>query len=259
MPPLGPESPAAPGVLWNGMIAPLRPYAMRGVIWYQGETNAPRAEQYRTLLPAMIQSWREAWKADDSTASPEEDFAFLVVTLANWKPAASQPSQPSDWAEIREAQSLAATKLPKVDYVVITDIGDTKDIHPRNKQEVARRLALAARRTAYGEKDVESHGPRFKEAKFDAGRAIVAFDGNVRVRGDKALGFLIADNDKQWHFADAKIEGDRAVVSSPEVKSPAAVRYNWADNPVGNLFGENGLPVEPFRSDDWPLSTAGAR
>jgi sialate O-acetylesterase len=204
------------------MIAPLTPYTIRGVIWYQGESNAGRAYQYRRLFPALIRDWRRAWGLGD--------FPFLFVQLANFRAIRPEPSE-SAWAELREAQ-LMALSLPRTGMAVAIDVGEADDIHPKNKQEVGRRLALAARAIAYGE-DLVYSGPLYD---------------HMRIEGDRI---------RLWF--QPRIEGDTVVVWSPEVPNPVAVRYAWADNPVCNLYNRAGLPASPFRTDAWPGITASNR
>jgi sialate O-acetylesterase len=239
------------------MIYPLIPYAIAGVIWYQGESNADRADQYARLFPALIQNWRGDWG--------QGDFPFLAVQLAPWdkgkkrslEAISAEPGE-SDWAELREAQLLTTKALPKVGLAVITDVGDKDDIHPPKKQPVGERLALAARRIAYRERLTHS-GPIARRVSFSRGRAILSFDsigGGLEARGGPLTGFQVCGSDRHWVWADAQIEGKRVVVSSPDVPRPVAVRYGWADYPVVNLFNKEGLPASPFRTDNFPLTTA---
>lgn len=235
-----------PTLLYNAMIHPLQPYPVRGVIWYQGESNAGSVEQalrYREQFPAMIRQWRAQWNA------PE--LPFLWVQLASWHSGGDQ-GDTSPWAVLRESQT-ATLSLPATGQAVAIDIGDVDDIHPRNKQDVGRRLALAARRVAYGE-DVVHSGPVFTGATFEGGAARLAFEADgLAVRGGGRLqGFRLAGADRVFHPADAVIEGDAIVVRSDAVPAPVAVRYAWSDAPVdANLVGASGLPASPFRSDDW--------
>ena len=243
-------NPQAPFVLFNGMINPLVPYGIAGAIWYQGESNAPRAEQSRTLLPTMIKDWRTRWG---------QEFPFLIVQLANFKPRAEQPGD-SDWAELREAQTLT-TKLPKVAQAVIIDVGDAADIHPKNKQEVGRRLALAAQHVAYGRK-LEWSGPVFDAMKVDGDKVRLSFahaDGLKTADGGPLTGFAIAGAGRKFVWAKAEIDGPAVVLKADGLSEPVAVRYAWADNPACNLVNGAGLPAVPFRTDDWPLKTAGKR
>ncbi|MGD0579592.1 MAG: sialate O-acetylesterase [Bryobacteraceae bacterium] len=240
----------APGSLFNGMIAPLAPYAFRGAIWYQGEGNAGRAYQYRTLLPALIGSWRQAWRRGD--------FPFLIVQLPEFKPRRDAPSE-SDWAELREAQFLTLKNAPNTGLAVALGLGDAGNVHPHRKAEVAERLALWALGTTYGRAG-EFSGPLFDSARIEAGAIRLSFQhtgGGLTVSsGSVPRGFAIAAADRKFHWADARLEGNEVVVSSPEVPAPVAVRYAWADNPDANLANGAGLPASPFRTDDWPGLTA---
>ncbi|HEX4130962.1 MAG TPA: sialate O-acetylesterase [Pirellulales bacterium] len=246
--PMGPQNPHFPGGLYHAMIVPIVPLAIEGAIWYQGESNAGRAYQYRTLLPAMIADWRKAWN--------EGDFPFLVVQLANFKPVQPEPGD-SEWAELREAQTMTS-KLPNCGLALAIDIGEAGDIHPRNKQEVGRRLALAAESIAY-HKSVDYSGPMFEAMKIEGSTVRISFahaKGLHAKGGEKLDGFAIAGADKKFVWADARIEGNTVVVSSDKVAQPVAVRYAWADNPVCNLYNGAGLPTVPFRTDDWSGVTA---
>jgi sialate O-acetylesterase len=231
-----------PTGLYNGMIAPLVPFGIKGAIWYQGESNAGRAKQYQTLLPTMIKDWRKQFGAGD--------FPFLIVQLANFMAPQALPTE-SAWAELREAQSRTAQTLPKTGLAVTTDIGEANDIHPKNKKDVGLRLALAAQAIAYGQK-VEYSGPAYKSMKVKNGKIRLRFThaaGLSSKGGEKLRGFAITGADKKWVWADAVIEGKEVVLSSPSVPSPVAARYNWADNPNGNLTNVVGLPAVPFRTD----------
>lgn len=245
-----------PCELYNGMIAPLIPYAIRGAIWYQGESNASRAHQYRSLFADMIRNWRRDWG--------QGNFTFLEVQLAPWDKGkkrsvseiAAAPGD-SDWAELREAQVLATQTLPKVGMAVITDVGDKDDIHPTKKEPVGARLALAARGIAYGENLVYS-GPVYKALKIDGDKAVLSFDhvgAGLEVRSGDLLGFAIAGADQKFVWANAEIQGDKVVVSSSQVSHPESVRYGWADFPVVNLWNKNGLPASPFRTDHYKMVT----
>ncbi len=233
-----------PANCYNGMILPLEPFALRGAIWYQGETNAGRAYEYRQLFPLMIRQWREDWA--------QGDFPFIFVQLANFMPVQEQPTQ-SAWAELREAQTMSL-HTPNTGMAVIVDIGDAKDIHPKNKQDVGRRLALWALANVYGQKIVFS-GPMYKWMEKKGNEIVLHFDhqgtGLVAKGGEPLKGFSIAGADQKFVWADARIVGDTIVVSSPGVADPVAVRYAWADNPVCNLYNREGLPASPFRTDAW--------
>ena len=231
------------------MIAPLIPFVMKGAIWYQGESNADRAEQYRRLFPDMITNWRKDWG--------EGDFTFLEVQLAPFKDIQKQPAE-SSWAELREAQVYATRVLPKVGIAVITDVGEEKDIHPKKKGPVGARLALAARSIAYGER-IEASGPQYKSMRVNGDKALLSFDhaGSGLVAQDGELkGFAVAGEDHKFVWAQAEIEGNKVVVHSPAVAKPVAVRYAWADFPVVNLWNKEGLPAVPFRTDNFPMITA---
>lgn len=231
-----------PTVLYNAMIAPLAPFAVKGAIWYQGESNAGNPEQYRKLFPAMIQSWRKTWG--------QGDFPFLFVQLAPFMKIVPDPVQ-SGWAELREAQLLTLKAAPRTGMAVITDVGEENDIHPKQKRPVGERLAKAARAIAYGEKLVYS-GPSFKSMKVEGDKAILAFDhvgGGLEARDGELKGFAVAGEDGKFVKAKAEIQGDTVVVSAPEVKEPKAVRFGWANFPVVNFFNKEGLPATPFRTD----------
>ncbi len=242
--PLGPDHPHRTATLYNGMIHPLIPYGIRGAIWYQGESNAGRAYQYRTLFPAMITDWREHWGRGD--------FPFFFVQLANFRAVDTWPVE-SDWAELREAQSMTL-ELPNTGQAVIIDIGEADNIHPTNKQDVGARLAQSAFKVAYGMETADS-GPVYKAMRKDGNAIRISFDdvyGGLKANGSALYGFTIAGEDKKFHWAQARIEGDEVVVSSPDVPNPVAVRYGWANNPICNLYNVDGLPASPFRTDDWP-------
>jgi sialate O-acetylesterase len=227
-------SPGVPTVLYNGMIAPLQPYAIRGVIWYQGEANANAALLYRRLFPNLVADWRRAWG--------QGDFPFLFVQIAPFK---EMPP------EIREAQRLSLAKIPNSAMAVTIDVGDANDIHPADKKPVGDRLALAARALAYGEK-IEYSGPLFESLKVEGSKAVVKFShlGHGLVApGGELKGFTIAGADKKFHPAKANIVGDDVEVSADTVPAPIAVRYAWANVPEGNLFNRAGLPASPFATD----------
>lgn len=238
-----------PTLLYNRMIHPLQPYAIRGVIWYQGESNAntvAEALKYRTQFPALIQQWRRQWQAPD--------LPFLWVQLANFSSGVDQ-GDTSPWAVLRESQS-ATLSLPATAQVVTIDIGNPTDIHPLNKQDVGKRLGLAARHVAYGESLVY-HGPVHTQAQFSDGVATLAFDGGgsalaVRGGGTRVHGFALAGDDRVFHPAEATLVDGRVVVRSDAVKSPVALRYGWSDNPAdADLINAAGLPASPFRTDAW--------
>lgn len=247
--PLSPSrNPHGAATLYNGMIASIIPYAMRGAIWYQGESNASRAYEYRTLLPTMIKNWRSDWH--------EGDFPFLIVQLAPFMKKDPEPKE-SQWAELREAQLLTSLTVPKTALAVITDVGEENDIHPRKKEPVGTRLALAARALAYGENLVYS-GPIYQAMKVEGNKAILSFThtgSGLVAKGGPLTGFTIAGKDRKFVPAQAEIQGAEVLVWSPSVDQPVAVRYGWANYPVVNLWNKEGLPASPFRTDDFPLLT----
>jgi sialate O-acetylesterase len=249
-PKLGPGNPSTPTVLYNAMIALLTPYAIRGAIWYQGESNAERAYQYRTLFPLMIRDWRNSWGLGA--------FPFYFVQLANFKSPLPWPGE-SDWAELREAQLMTLKQL-NTGMAVTIDIGEAKDIHPRNKQDVGRRLAMIAFNKTYGQ-TVEDSGPVWVSRKIEGHRVRLGFDhvtrGLMTRDHEPPRGFAVAGEDRKFVWAEARIEGDTVVVWNDQVSHPIAVRYGWASNPVCNLYNGAGLPASPFRTDDWPGVTAG--
>ena len=236
-----------PANIYNGVLKSHLGYGIRGAIWYQGESNAGRAYQYRDLFPLMIDNWRKEWK--------QGDFPFYWVQLADFKDEKPDPAE-SDWAELREAQTMTMSKLPHTGEAVIIDIGEGKDIHPMNKYEVGLRLARWALANEY-KVEVPFHSPQFKAMEKVEKSIVLSFDnvaGGWRpfdIREPR--GFAIAGEDKKFVWAKATIKNDgRVEVSSPDVENPVAVRYAWADNPVCNMFSKAGLPLTPFRTDDWP-------
>ncbi|HMB91798.1 MAG TPA: sialate O-acetylesterase [Rhodothermales bacterium] len=235
-----------PTLLWNKMVHPLLPFPIKGVIWYQGESNANSIEEaaaYKALFPEMITGWRTAWKQDD--------LPFLWAQLANFMAVDAEPPAESNWATLRESQS-ATLALPNTGEAILIDIGVTDDIHPRNKQDVGRRLALAARKVAYGE-DLVYSGPTYRDHEIQDGRVVLSFNhvgGGLEVHGGNLGGFALAGNDSKFVWADAKIEGDQVIVWSEAVPEPMAVRYAWSNNPdKANLYNTEGLPATPFRTD----------
>jgi sialate O-acetylesterase len=230
--------------LFNGEIAPLLNYSIKGVIWYQGEANTKNPANYQQLFSTLIADWRQRWG--------EGNFPFLYVQLASFMATKDQPSE-SNWAELRESQ-LKCLSVPNTAMVVTTDIGEAADIHPLDKLDVGKRLALAAENIAYGEKDVVYSGPIYKSMTVDGNKITLTFtdvDGGLIAKGGKLKYFAIAGPDKKFVWAKAKIEGDKIVVWNDEVANPVAVRYAWADNPdIANLYNRAGLPASPFRTDD---------
>ncbi len=249
--PFGPGHPWAVSGLYHGMIAPLMPYAIRGAIWYQGESNADRAFQYRTLFPSMIEDWRAHWG--------QGDFPFLWVQLANYTARLDQPAE-AEWAELREAQTMAL-RLPNTGMATAIDIGEAGDIHPKNKREVGHRLALNALSKVYG-KEVTAFGPTFLDMRpmgqsvrisYQSGRGLRTADGRV------PQSFAVATDDHKWVWATAKIDGSTVILTHPGGEKIVAVRYGWAANPDINLVNDDGLPALPFRTDDWPGITVNGR
>jgi sialate O-acetylesterase len=274
---VAPQPPANPpglhsvaSFLFNGMVRPIIPYAIRGVIWYQGEANTGRACQYRTSFPLLISDWRKQWN--------QGDFPFYFCQLPIYRPKVSMPGE-SGWAELREAQSMAL-KLPNTGQAVTIDVGETGNLHPRNKKDVGERLALIALARDYG-KAIPFSGPVYDSIKVESGKAILSFqhtDGGLTAKplpqtdavnsltnetaplvrnspNSQLEGFAICGEDRKWVWADAKIDGNNVIVWSDKVPSPAAVRYAWADNPTCNLTNGPGLPASPFRTDDFPPVT----
>ena len=236
------DHPHNPTTLYNAMIAPLVPYSVKGAIWYQGESNADRAYQYRTLFPLMIEDWRTQWQTE---------LPFYFVQLANFMQTKTEPAE-SEWAELREAQ-LQTLRLNNTGMAVSIDIGDATDIHPKNKQDVGKRLALGALKKTYN-LDITHSGPIYKSYKIENGTIRIFFEESnspLFADGNKLTGFSIAGPDMKFHWAEAVIDGNEVVVSSPDIQYPVAVRYGWADNPVCNLYNEAKLPASPFRTDDW--------
>jgi sialate O-acetylesterase len=237
-----------PTLLYNGMVNPIIPYGIKGAIWYQGESNASRAKQYQRIFPNLITDWRKHWN--------QGDFPFLFVQLANFMAPAQHPRE-SEWAELREAQTMTL-ELPNTGMASAIDIGEAGDIHPKNKQDVGKRLALNAFKVAYN-MDLVYTGPMFKSVEFKDGKAYITFDetGSGLAVADKygyVKSFSIAGADKKFHWAKAEIiNKNTVVVSSYAVSNPVAVRFGWADNPDDlNLYNLEGLPANPFRTDNWP-------
>jgi sialate O-acetylesterase len=253
-----PGQPWEPAELYNGMLANLMPYGIKGAIWYQGESNAGRAWQYRSLYADMIRNWRRDWG--------QGDFHFYTVQLAPWdngrkRDLATIAAEVGDsnWAELREAQNYVAETLPRAGVAVITDVGDKDDIHPTKKAPVGGRLALLARAKAYGQ-PVEYSGPAYVEKTIKGGEVILNFNhvgGGLKTPdGGAPTGFSVAGKDGKFYAATARLRSKYQVtVSSTEVENPVAVRYGWANYPVVNLANSDGLPASPFRTDDWELTT----
>lgn len=232
--------------LYNAMINPLLGYRIKGVIWYQGESNAKRSIEYRELFPALIHDWRYNWK--------QGNFPFLFVQLPNFMETKSESSE-SNWALLREAQ-LKTLLLPNTAMAVTIDIGEWNDIHPLDKKDVGKRLALAAEKIAYGEANVVYSGPIYQSMRIDGDKIILTFtnigSGLITKGGGELKYFTIAEADRQFVWANAKVENDEVIVRSDKVRNPIAVRYAWADNPEGaNLYNKEGLPASPFRTDEF--------
>lgn len=246
------------GISFNAMIAPMIPYAIRGVIWYQGEENGSTGLEYRALFPRLIEDWRRRWD--------EDDFPFLFVQLPCNGPDPT-PVAGSGWPWTREAQFMTLEKEPRTGMAITIDIGDPANVHPKDKVDVGHRLALLARKIAYGEELVAS-GPLYKDYTVEGEKVRINFTNTgggliiaqapwrppqvAPLPTDRLIGFFIAGEDKSWVEADAQIEGDSVMVSSPKVTKPVAVRYAWANSPRCNLYNKEHLPASPFRTDDWP-------
>lgn len=235
-----------PANLFNGMIAPLIPYALRGVVWYQGENNAIAGfpQLYGLQLRTMIKDWRTRWGYE---------FPFDFVQLPEWRDAQKLPVESTGWTTVRE-QMLKTLDVPKTGMAVTLGLGDAKDIHPKNKQEVGKRLANWALAEVYHDNTVAGSGPLVSGVKTKGRKIVVSFnytDGGLTTHGGTVEGFAIAGADHHWVWAQARIEGNKVIVSAPEVEHPMAVRYAWADNPKFSLYNGAGLPASPFRTDDW--------
>jgi len=245
--------------MFNGMVKAVQPYAIKGAIWYQGESNGGEGETYFQKKKAMVLGWRKTWD--------QGEFPFYLVQLANFRAATDTPGGGDGWARLRESQLKAVRQIPKVGMAVITDIGEERDIHPRNKYDVGRRLALWALANDYG-KDLVYSGPLYKSMKVEGDKIRVSFDhtgtGLIAAKKDnpqsidppapaeKLEGFAVAGEDKVFYWADAVIDGDTVVVSADEVKAPVAVRYGFRMNPIKiNLYNKENLPASPFRTDAW--------
>jgi sialate O-acetylesterase len=242
-----------PTLLFNAMVNPLIPYAIEGVIWYQGEANAGRAYQYRKAFPLMITDWRKHWN--------QGDFPFYFVQLASWEADNGNSAKGSTWAELREAQTMTLS-LPNTGMAITTDIGDSKDIHPKNKQDVGKRLAAIALHDVY-KKDVVYAGPEYKSLKIEGNKIKIYFSNTgsaLIAKNGELKGFEIAGDDKKFYPATAAIEGDHVVVHSDNVTTPVAVRFGWMDDAgADNLFNKEGFPAGPFRTDNWKGITEGKK
>jgi sialate O-acetylesterase len=244
--------PVMPSVLYEGMLAPIAPLAITGALWYQGEQNSERGYQYRKILPVMVADWRRLFG--------QGNFPFYIVSLPAFKHRSATPVDDA-WAETRESQAITAASVPNSCLAVTIDTGDPDNIHPKDKQPVGERLALCALAKNYGEK-VAYSGPTLKTVERLPGSIRLHFanaDGGLVVKGSKLEEFAIAGEDRRWSWADARIDGDTVVVSSPSVANPKEVRYAWQSNPAATLFNLAGLPAAPFRTDDWPGITESQR
>jgi len=251
--PVGFENlPTMPGVLQMGMLAPVAPLAITGAIWYQGESNAERAHQYRRLLPALIADWRQLFG--------QGDFPFYIVGMPFFKHRSDVPVEDS-WAELRDAQSFIARTVPHSCLAITIDTGNADDVHPVDKKEGGERLAFCALSQHYGQK-IPFSGPSLAKVERLPGSIKLHFDhtdGGLVVKSEKLAEFSVAGEDKKWYWAEARLEGNTIIVSSPSVPSPKEVRYAWQANPVATLFNGVGLPASPFRTDNWPSITEGRR
>jgi sialate O-acetylesterase len=228
------------------MLAPIAPLSISGAIWYQGEQNSERGYQYRRLLPAMIADWRKLFA--------QGDFPFYIVSLPAFKPRSATPVEGDAWTETRESQAIAAATVRNSCLAVTIDTGDANNIHAAEKQPVGERLALCALANYY-QQNVVYAGPKMASVDRLSGAIRVHFthtDGGLVVKGEKLEEFAIAGTDRKWYWADARLEGNAVLVSSPSVPNPIEVRYAWQSNPAATLYNGAGLPAVPFRSDNWP-------
>jgi sialate O-acetylesterase len=251
-----------PGHQFNAMINPIRPYGIRGAIWYQGERNSknvPQAVAYRKQLALLIKTYRTSWHGL-SNGNVSDNFPFQFTQLPSWNPPQEKPAEglEASWAVNRESMRLVTKDVPNTGMAVSIDTGDAVALHPKNKKPIGLRHAYLALKNTYG-LDIVAEGPRYKKQTVKSNRILLEFDslgsGLMAANPGKLDSFAIAGTDKVWHWADAKIVGDNIVVSSPQVRKPVAVRYAWAMNPSQRnlLYNKEGLPASPFRTDDWPL------
>lgn len=251
VPGLGPND--YPSILYNAMIHPIEKLSIKGAIWYQGENNAGRAVEYRKAMPLLINDWRKRFQ--------QPNLPFYYVQLTSFNSANGNSNDGSTWAELREAQTMA-TSLPNTGMAVTIDIGDSKDIHPRNKQDVGKRLAGLALQKTYGISKIAS-GPEYKNMKVQGNKAVIQFTGvgkGLTAKQDAIAGFEIAGADQRFYPAKATVAGTTVVLSADEVTNPVAVRYGWADDDSNaNLFNKEGFPAAPFRTDNWKAKTEGVK
>jgi sialate O-acetylesterase len=241
-----------PSVLYEGMVAPLVPLSITGTLWYQGEENSERGYEYRKVLPTMIADWRSAFG--------QGNFPFYIVSLPSYKERRATPTDDA-WAETRESQAITVATVPNTCLAVTIDTGDADNIHPKEKVPVGDRLARCALANNYGKK-ILFQGPTLRSVDRRSGSIVLHFshaDGGLIAKGGKLTEFAIAGDDRKWVWADARIEGDTIVVSSPSVTNPKEVRYAWQSNPMATLFNGEGLPAAPFRTDKWTGITEGQR
>jgi sialate O-acetylesterase len=245
--------PVMPTVLYEGMLAPIAPLSITGVLWYQGEENSPRGYEYRKILPAMIADWRNLFG--------QGSFPFYIVSLPEFKPRSATPVDGDEWSETRESQAITAASVPNTCLAVTIDTGEADNIHAKDKLPVGQRLAYCALAKYYG-KHVVYSGPTLESVERLPGSIRLHFahtDGGLVVKGEKLEEFSIAGEDRKWYWADAHIEGDTIVLTSPSVPNPKEARYAWQSNPAANLFNGAGLPAAPFRTDSWPGMTQDVR
>jgi sialate O-acetylesterase len=241
-------------IIYNAMIHPIIPYAIQGVLWYQGESNAERAYQYRTSFPLLIESWRKEWK---------EELPFYFVQLSSYGKFPNS-NQGSEWAELREAQTMTL-RLANTGMAVTTDLGNPDNVHPRNKEDVGKRLAASALANTYHLPITIFGGPTFQSVDFKKTQAVLSFQNlgkgwRVKDQYGYIKGFEIAGEDKKFYYAQARMEGEKLIVWNDKVTDPKSVRYGWTDAPIdANLFNQEGFPALPFRTDQWKGITEGKK
>ena len=254
--PINPDTVTKPGELFNGMIYPAAPYTMKGFLWWQGESNAGRSLQYRVLFPSLIEEWRHLWQRHNAP--------FLFVELANFLAKQTRPSEDAPWPALRDAQH-EALRLSETYMISTIDIlgekEDVANVHPLNKQLAGHRLYLTAMANVYGDRAQVASGPVYSSVQFEGNKAIISFDqigsGLMVKDGSELAGFALAGSDREFFWATGEIKDNRVILSSKQVNQPIAVRYAWANNPIGNLYNKEGFPTFPFRSDNWILGLKG--